>query len=90
MSPSFFDIVCAYRRLLWYAFRLVIVLLLLSLFSIAFIDRGTESYYIGLVNIAIQVSMLVVVSSFLYVCERRTERKTVDAVDETGDDAEKR
>lgn len=72
-------VVCGYRHLFRYVLRLVLVLLALSLFSMLFVSRGSESYYIALVNFMLLVPMLGVTVSFVYLCGKRNERKTIDS-----------
>lgn len=78
MNRSVFAVICDYRHLFRYVLRLVLVLLALSLFSMLFVPRGSESYYIALVNFMMLVPMLGITVSFVYVCEKRKKRKTID------------
>lgn len=80
MSRSFFVVICGYRHLFRYVLQLVLVLLSLSVFSMLFVSRGSESYYIALVNFALLVPMLIVTASLVYVCEKRKEQKTIDVI----------
>ena len=82
MSEQFFRRVCRYRYLLWLLFQFVVVLLLLSLFSVPFLEPGSPTYYISIINFVILLALLAASGGLAFVCERRRERKTVDAVDE--------
>ncbi len=83
-DAGLFSVICQYATLLRYLAQLLIVLLLLSLFSVPFVPPGTASYYMMLLNFIMLVPLLLVVLVFAYVCQQRRSRKTVDAVtDET-------
>lgn len=79
---SFFVVICGYRRLIRYVLQLVLMLLILSLFSILFIPSGSESYYIALVNFMVLIPMLVIATSFVYVCGKRKEQKKIDILED--------
>ena len=90
MSEQFFRRICRYRYLLWLLFQFVVVLLLLSLFSVPFLEPGSPTYYISIVNFVILLALLAVSGGLAFVCERRRQRKTVDAVEKRGDAVEER
>lgn len=81
MNRSFFDVICAYSRLLKFALQFAIVLLLLLLFSFVFLQSGTSSYYIAIINLLMLVPILIVAMALLYVCGKRRSRKTIDTVE---------
>lgn len=63
------DIVCRYTFVWILVFSIASVLVLLSLFSLAFVTPGTTPYYLTLFNLA----MLVPVTVVLYVVIDRCE-----------------
>lgn len=81
-SRRFLTVVCRYSPLLRYVFQFVVVLVLLSLFSIPFVRQGTPSYYILILNFVFLTPLLMISGVLVHVCKEHKQRKTVDAVEE--------
>ena len=68
---SFFDIVCGFSRSMWLLFTMSVLMLVLSSFSLLFLDRNSESYTILIVDIVVLLFTLVAILSVLYRCSNR-------------------
>ena len=67
----FLDLACAFQAQLFYLLVIESVLLVLVLFSLSFIERGSSSYVILLVDVAFIAVTIVPVGLLIYVCSHR-------------------
>ncbi|MCU4744024.1 hypothetical protein OB955_15335 [Halobacteria archaeon AArc-m2/3/4] len=69
----FWDHVCGLLYVIRAGFALVVVLFVLSIFSLLFVERGTMSYVTLLLNFSILIPMLVSLVLVIWRCESHLE-----------------
>jgi len=65
------DVVCSLRTQIYYLFVVELLLLLLMLFSLAFLDPGTATYAILQIDFILFGITMIPIVAVLYGCRRR-------------------
>lgn len=73
MADSVGDVVCRAEPVFRLLLAVVVFLVLLFLFSLLTIERGTPAFYISIANFVILSSALLIAVGLLYYCRQRDE-----------------
>jgi len=68
---NFWELICGYERTLYLMQIFVVAMLLLALFSLAFIPRDSAAFVVLQIDFVIFIVCSVLILSTLYVCRRR-------------------
>jgi len=68
---NFWELICGYERTLYLMQIFVVVMLLLAIFSLAFIPRDSAAFVVLQIDFVIFIVCSVLILSTLYVCRRR-------------------
>jgi|GEM_PF-4058497 len=68
---KFWDAICDFQQLLWTAFTLTVILLILGAFSFLFVDRNSGSYVLLQIDMVILMVTIVGIAYPLYRCQHR-------------------
>ena len=72
LPPTFWQYFCAFSPIWVFLYIVTVVLLLLMFYSLAFIDRGSASFVILLVNLVVGGFIIIVLTVMLRRCSRYT------------------
>jgi|GEM_PF-1463536 prepilin signal peptidase PulO-like enzyme (type II secretory pathway) len=88
-SDRFWRRVCEAERVLRYLMVFAFVLLVFLAVSVPFVEAGTGSYYILIIDFLIIGGLLVAATVTLYICKNRTTRSfELDGVSDEERDSE--
>jgi hypothetical protein len=72
---KFWDKICAFTPLWQLALAIIMMLLVLTVFSLAFVTPGTGSYYIVLFNLLLLGILTITDIGVLYVCKQYRQKE---------------
>jgi len=68
---DFWEIVCGYQRQMLILVYFLLVMLLLTLFTLVIGEPGTNSYFIAIFNAIFTTAICLFIGAFILTCRRR-------------------